>query len=138
MDIGDSARCWQAICLWIKRVGAEVAVFNPPWRRRLDKLLDGAASSAESTLSLQTPAFSVGRSSHHLAPSKRGFKRELKGRKRTACLFVDSAISNEIPPLQTMWTPIGEQAKVPIDSPLLAGLEHHALSGQNLIPMGAS
>ena len=30
------------------------------------------------------------------------------------CLFIDSTIFNEIPPLRAMWTPIGQQANVPI------------------------
>jgi len=30
------------------------------------------------------------------------------------CLFIDSTIFNEIPPLRAMWAPIGEQACVPI------------------------
>ncbi len=49
-----------------------------------------------------------------MAPSKRGLKRGLKGRKRTVCLFIDSTIFNEIPPLRACWAPIGQQAVVPI------------------------
>jgi hypothetical protein len=30
------------------------------------------------------------------------------------CLFIDSTIFNEIPPLRAAWSPIGEQATVPI------------------------
>jgi DDE superfamily endonuclease len=80
----------------------------------MDKPPDGAAGSAKSALSLQTPALSVGPSGRRMATSKRGLKHGLKGRKRTVCLFIDSTIFNEIPPLRAMWTPIGQQAKVPI------------------------
>jgi transposase len=31
------------------------------------------------------------------------------------CLFIDSTIFNAIPPLRAMWTPIGAQARVPIE-----------------------
>lgn len=30
------------------------------------------------------------------------------------CLFIDSTIFNEIPPLRAVWSPIGQQAQVPI------------------------
>lgn len=49
-----------------------------------------------------------------MATSKRGLKRGLTGQNRTVCLFIDSTIFNEIPPLRAAWFPIGEQATVPI------------------------
>ncbi len=49
-----------------------------------------------------------------MAPSKRGLKKGLKGRRRTVILFLDSTIFSEVPPLRAMWAPIGQQARVPI------------------------
>jgi hypothetical protein len=80
----------------------------------LNKPVNGAAGFAEFALSLQTTAADTGTTFPHLATGKRGLKHGLKGRKRTICLFIDSTLFNEIPPLRAMWAPIGEQAQVPI------------------------
>jgi hypothetical protein len=80
----------------------------------MGKPLHGAAGIAEFALALQTTATDTGATFPHLATGKRGLKHALKRRKRTVCLFIDSTIFNEVPPLRAMWAPIGEQAEVPI------------------------
>jgi hypothetical protein len=80
----------------------------------MGKPVNRAAGSAEFALSLQTTATDTGTTFPHLATGKRGVKHGLKGRKRTVCLFIDSTIFNEVPPLRAMWAPIGQQAEVPI------------------------
>jgi hypothetical protein len=80
----------------------------------MGKPVNRAAGFAEFALSLQTTAIDTGTTFPHLATGKRGVKHGLKGRKRTVCLFIDSTIFNEVPPLRAMWTPIGQQAEVPI------------------------
>jgi hypothetical protein len=49
-----------------------------------------------------------------LAAVKRGLKRGLKGRTRTAVLMLDETIITETPPLYCCYGPIGEQVCVPI------------------------
>jgi hypothetical protein len=49
-----------------------------------------------------------------VAAGKRGLRRGLKGRKRTAVLFSDATILTETPPLRACWAKVGEQAEVPI------------------------
>jgi hypothetical protein len=80
----------------------------------MGKPVKRAAGFVESALSLQTTSTDTGTTFPHLATGKRGLKHGLKGRKRTVCLFIDSTIFNEVPPLRAMWAPIGEQAQVPI------------------------
>lgn len=80
----------------------------------MGKPVNRAAGFVEFALSLQTTASDTGTTFPHLATGKRGLIHGLKGRKRTVCLFIDSTIFNEVPPLRSMWAPIGEQAKVPI------------------------
>jgi len=87
---------------------------NPSAHSRLGKSIHRATRAVEFALSLQTTALGIGTAFPHLATGKRGLKCGLKGRKRTVCLFIDSTIFNAIPPLRAMWTPIGEQAQVPI------------------------
>ncbi|HET8669648.1 MAG TPA: transposase, partial [Candidatus Saccharimonadales bacterium] len=93
---------------------------NPSTYQDLSKSINGTTGFAEFALSLQTTATDPGTTFLHLATGKRGLKHGLQGRKRTVCLFIDSTIFNEIPPLRAMWAPIGEQAKVPILG------QHHA------------
>jgi len=80
----------------------------------MGKPLNSTAGFAEFALSLQATAPDTGTTFPHLATGKRGLKHGLKGRKRTVCLFIDSTIFNEVPPLRSMWAPIGQQAEVPI------------------------
>ncbi|HSN24255.1 MAG TPA: transposase [Methylomicrobium sp.] len=80
----------------------------------MGKPINRAAGIAKFALSLQTTTTDTGTTFPHLATGKRGLKHGLQGRKRTVCLFIDSTIFNEIPPLRAMWAPIGEQAEVPI------------------------
>ncbi|MCI0562687.1 MAG: transposase [Nitrososphaera sp.] len=80
----------------------------------IGKPVNSTTGVAKFALSLQTTATNIGSTFPHLATGKRGLKHGLKGRKRTVCLFIDSTIFNEIPPLRAMWAPIGAQAEVPI------------------------
>jgi transposase len=74
----------------------------------------GASRPSSVTLSVQAPALCLRSTPGHLAPSKRGLKKGLKGRRRTVILFLDSTIFSEVPPLRAIWAPIGQQARVPI------------------------
>jgi hypothetical protein len=80
----------------------------------MGKPINSTTGIAKFALSLQTTTTDPGITFPHLATGKRGLKHGLKGRKRTVCLFIDSTIFNEVPPLRAMWAPIGKQAEVPI------------------------
>src|SRR2546430_2677408 len=49
-----------------------------------------------------------------LAAVKRGLQAGLRGRERTVVLFSDATILTETPPLRACWSPVGEQAEVPV------------------------
>jgi hypothetical protein len=49
-----------------------------------------------------------------LAAGKGGLKRGLADRERTVVLFTDATILTETPPLRACWSPVGQQAEVPI------------------------
>jgi len=80
----------------------------------MGKPINSTTGIAKFALSLQTSTTDPGITFPHLATGKRGLKHGLKDRKRTVCLFIDSTIFNEVPPLRDMWAPIGKQAEVPI------------------------
>jgi hypothetical protein len=56
----------------------------------------------------------VGAAPGDLAAGKRGLKRALKGRRRTALLMLDETIITETPPLYSCYGHVGEQVRVPI------------------------
>jgi hypothetical protein len=49
-----------------------------------------------------------------LAAGKRGLQTGLRDKERTVVLFSDATILTETPPLRACWSPVGEQAEVPI------------------------
>jgi hypothetical protein len=82
---------------------------------------------------VETAQICVGSPRPLLAASKRGLKRGLKGRQRTAILFTDATIITETPPLRAKWALKGK----PVEVPIIGSRNKRALYGALNIKTGA-